>query len=260
MPSPAMRKATFFLSDLHLGAAYDPDSRSREKRVVAFLDSIKDEAKAIYLLGDILDYWYEYRYVVPRGHVRLFGKLAELSDAGLEITWLTGNHDIWIFDYLPNELGIKVVDSAMRVNIDGKEFYLAHGDRTGCDSPWFMAMQRMFRSKILQKLFAMINPRWTVPFALRWSSSSRQKPQLAEDDEKTSHALDRLSSFCREYLQSHQKVQYFIFGHLHVVAERDITKTAKMMVIGDWLAHYSYARFENGHLTLHTYQNTEVRK
>ncbi len=101
---------TYFLSDLHLGAPYFPDSRESEKRVVSFLDSIKEDADAIYLLGDILDYWYEYRYVVPRGFVRFFGKLAELSDAGVKITWLIGNHDIWIFDYIHTELGVRVRD------------------------------------------------------------------------------------------------------------------------------------------------------
>ena len=101
---------TYFISDLHLGARYIAEPREHEMRVVRWLDSIKHNAKRIFLLGDILDYWYEYRYVVPRGHVRFLGKLAELADSGVEITWMTGNHDIWLFDYLSSELGIKVVD------------------------------------------------------------------------------------------------------------------------------------------------------
>jgi len=100
----------YFLSDLHLGAPYFSDSREAEARVVRFLDSIQDDADAIYLLGDVLDYWYEYRYVVPRGFVRFFGKLAELADSGIKIVWFIGNHDIWIFDYLPSEIGIRVVE------------------------------------------------------------------------------------------------------------------------------------------------------
>lgn len=248
-----MSKATYFISDLHLGAVYDLNSHEREKKVVAFLDSVKHDAKAIYLLGDILDYWYEYRYVVPRGHVRLFGKLAELSDSGVEITWLTGNHDIWIFDYLPEELGITVVDSATTAVIDGKEFYLAHGDRTGCDSRWFRCMQRMFRNRFLQRMFASINPRWTIPFALRWSSSSRRKPQLCADEERTAFALQRLVEFCRNYLELHPKTRYFLFGHLHIVARKEIADKVEMYVIGDWLSHFSYARYADGNLSLHTY-------
>ena len=125
------KKYTYFLSDLHLGAPYFKESREAELRVVRFLDSIKDHVDAIYLLGDVLDYWYEYRYVVPRGFVRFFGKLAELSDSGIKITWIIGNHDIWIFDYIPNELGIEVIDGSIVRNIYGKEFFLAHGDGLG---------------------------------------------------------------------------------------------------------------------------------
>lgn len=249
-----MRKATYFISDLHLGAAYDKDSRQRERHVVEFLDSIKEDAGAIFLLGDILDYWYEYKYVVPKGHVRLFGKLAELSDSGVRITWLTGNHDIWIFDYLPEELGITVVDSELRTEIDGIDFFLAHGDRTGCDSMFFRIMQRLFRNRVCQSLFAAINPRWTVPFAFRWSASSRQKPQLYGDDRRSDEALDRLSEYCDSYLKVNPGIKYFIFGHLHILARRKLAEDAEILVIGDWLSHYSYARFADGVLSVNTFQ------
>lgn len=250
-----MRNAcnTYFLSDLHLGAAYDKGSRDRERRAVAFLDSIKHKAKAVYLLGDILDYWYEYRYVVPRGFVRLFGKLAELSDEGVEITWLTGNHDIWIFDYLPTELGIRVVDSSLAVTINGSDFYLAHGDRTGCDSRWFCIMQKLFRNKFCQRLYASLNPRWTIPFALRWSTSSRQKPQLSDNDERSAAALLRLENFCKGYLADHPLTRYFLFGHLHIVARRSLGKESEMIVLGDWLKHFSYAVFDGHSLSLHSF-------
>ena len=125
------RRLTYFLSDFHLGARYFDSPLDNERRVVAFLDSIKDSAKEIYLLGDILDYWYEYRYVVPRGFTRFFGKIAELSDLGVKIYWFIGNHDIWIFDYLPSELGITVVDGPMVKDISGKRFFLDHGDAVG---------------------------------------------------------------------------------------------------------------------------------
>ena len=121
----------YFLSDLHLGAPYFADSREAEKRVVDFLDSIKEEGDALFLLGDILDYWYEYRYVVPRGFVRFFGKLAELADRGVRIVWFIGNHDIWIFDYLPTELGIEVVDGYAVEELDGHKFLMTHGDGIG---------------------------------------------------------------------------------------------------------------------------------
>ena len=130
--------SVYFLSDLHLGAPYFPDSKDSERRIVSFLDYIKKDAEAIYLLGDILDYWYEYRYAVPRGFVRFFGKLAELSDAGIKIVWIKGNHDIWIYDYLPTELGIEVVDGA--VSVEGRGNNHVHSgssdgfSETGCAS------------------------------------------------------------------------------------------------------------------------------
>ena len=122
------RTKTYFLSDFHLGASYISDKHGQERRIIRFLDSIKEDAKEIYLLGDILDYWFEYRYVVPRGFVRFFGKIAELTDAGIKVHWFIGNHDIWIFDYLPNELGVDITDGSLIKVIDGKKFYLAHGD------------------------------------------------------------------------------------------------------------------------------------
>lgn len=155
----------YFLSDLHLGAPYFTDSKEAEKRVVSFLDEIKDDAEVIYLLGDILDYWYEYRYVVPRGFVRFFGKLAELADKGIRIVWFIGNHDIWIFDYLPSELGIEVVDGSLVEEIDGKIFFMTHGDGIGRLKPSFRFLRGLFRNKACQKAFSAIHPRWTVPFA-----------------------------------------------------------------------------------------------
>lgn len=247
------RTQTYFLSDLHLGAAYDKSSRERELRVVAFLDSIKRNARALYLLGDILDYWYEYRYVVPKGFVRIFGKLAELTDAGVKVTWLTGNHDIWLFSYLQQELGVEVVDSELTADIDGTLFYMAHGDRTGCDSRTFRLIQSLFRNRFCQRLYSAINPRWTIPFALRWSASSRQKPQLCSNPERKKMALERLESFCLSYLKKHPDIRFFMFGHLHVVVRRILEPQTEMLVIGDWLQHFTYARFDGRELTIHRY-------
>ena len=167
------RRLTYFLSDFHLGARYFDSPLDNERRVVAFLDSIKDSAKEIYLLGDILDYWYEYRYVVPRGFTRFFGKIAELSDLGVKIYWFIGNHDIWIFDYLPSELGITVVDGPLVKDISGKRFFLDHGDAVGKRKLSFRILRSVFRNKVCQKLYAAIHPRWTIPFALGWSAREK---------------------------------------------------------------------------------------
>lgn len=230
---------TYFLSDLHLGAPYFSDSHEAEKRVVAFLDSIKHDAEAIYLLGDVLDYWYEYRYVVPRGFVRFFGKLAELSDAGVRITWMIGNHDIWIFDYLPSELGIRVVDGSLVEEVYGQKLFLAHGDGVGKHPVTFRMLRSIFRSKICQFFYSAIHPRWTVPFAYSWSRHSRANGR--KPGEEWHPLLDHLHSFSMEYLGSHPDIRHFIFGHLHILKQEQLSPTSDLTVIGDWISHFSYA-------------------
>lgn len=241
----------YFLSDLHLGAPYFADSREAEKRVVAFLDSIKDDAEVLYLLGDILDYWYEYRYVVPRGFVRFFGKLAELSDRGIRIVWFIGNHDIWIYDYLPNELGIEVVDGSLVENIDGKYFYMTHGDGIGKLKPSFRFLRKLFRNKACQKAFSAIHPRWTVPFAYNWSRHSRKIEGPSKSDAE--RMMRNITEFSREYLQQHPEINYFIFGHLHLLERFAIAPASEIVVLGEWIATFSYAVWDGSSLQLQTY-------
>ncbi|MDE6757468.1 MAG: UDP-2,3-diacylglucosamine diphosphatase, partial [Muribaculaceae bacterium] len=167
------QKPIYFISDLHLGSTYDPHSRQRERLVTEFLESIADKAGAIYLVGDILDYWYEYRTVVPRGYVRFFGALAALADKGVKITWFIGNHDIWLFDYLRDEIGIEIIDGQLVTDIYGKRFLITHGDGVGKLPRGFRFIRSVFRNRVCQKLYASIHPRWTIPFALKWSSHSR---------------------------------------------------------------------------------------
>lgn len=242
----------YFLSDLHLGAPYFADSREAEKRVVDFLDSIKEEVDALFLLGDILDYWYEYRYVVPRGFVRFFGKLAELADRGVRIVWFIGNHDIWIFDYLPTELGIEVVDGYAVEELDGHKFLMTHGDGIGRLKPSFRLLRRLFRSKVCQKLFSGIHPRWTVPFAYNWSRHSRKIEGPSPEDAR--RMMSNILEFSTQYLAEHPDVEYFIYGHLHLFERVRIAASAEMIVLGEWIARFSYARWDDRELTLHEYR------
>lgn len=240
--------STYFLSDLHLGAPYFPDSHEAERRVVAFLDHIKDDAEAIYLLGDILDYWYEYRYVVPRGFVRFFGKLAELADSGVRIVWMIGNHDIWISDYLPKELGIEVVDGVLRERINGLEFLLTHGDGVGKLKPSFRFLRGLFRNKVCQKAFSAIHPRWTVPFAYNWSRHSRMKGESRGiPDEKL---LENLRAFTVAYHKEHPEVDYFVYGHVHVLSREEVDEGCEMIVLGEWIHTFSYAVLQGKRLDL----------
>ncbi len=240
--------AVYFLSDLHLGAPYFPDSREAEIRVVGWLESIRHDAEAIYLLGDILDYWYEYRYVVPRGFVRFFGKLAELTDSGIKIVWLIGNHDIWIRDYIPSELGVEVHDGSLVETIQGKKVYMTHGDGVGRLPAGFRFIRSVFRNRFCQWLFSGIHPRWTVPFAYSWSRHSRTH---GEPPDQWSHPLlDHLREFAREYHAAHPDIDYFLFGHLHIVVDEEIAPGARLLLLGDWITRFTYARMEKGKIEL----------
>ena len=241
-------KKAYFLSDLHLGAPYMSDTKERERRIVSFLDSIKQDAGAIYLLGDILDYWYEYRYVVPRGYVRFFGKLAELSDSGVRIVWLKGNHDIWIFDYLPDELGIEVKDGSIVEEIYGKKFFLSHGDGVGKLEPSFRFIRGMFRNKSCQWLFSGIHPRWTVPFAYKWSAYSRKEGEERGLPDET--LLKNLKEFVASYHKDHPEIDYFVFGHVHVFSREEMEGGAEMVVLGEWIRTFSYAVMDEEGLRL----------
>ncbi len=235
----------YFLSDIHLGASYISNSRAHERRVVEFLRSIRSDAKEIYLLGDILDYWYEYKNVVPRGYVRFLGELASLSDAGVKITWLTGNHDIWLFDYIRNEIGVELIDAPYieRV-IAGKRFVLAHGDRLGYRKPGFKFICKLFRNKLCQKMYAAVHPRWTIPLAHGWSSSSRDSGEAWD--------LDKFEDFIINNAKSiNAEADYIVMGHYHVMLNRKIENTeTSVIVLGDWISNNSYGCFDGKQFTL----------
>lgn len=245
------RTLTYFISDLHLGALTMDNPLDHERRVVRFLHSIKPTAKRLYLLGDVLDYWYEYRTVVPRGFTRFFGALADLADSGVEVTWFIGNHDIWIFDYLPNEIGMRVVDGVEIADLDGKRFFLSHGDGVGKLSPGFRFIRGLFRNRFCQLLFSSIHPRWTIPFAHRWSASSRGSspgPAHSKGEEEPYVA------FAREYIKNHPHIDYFILGHRHILMDMEIAPKSKLIVLGDWIYHFSYAVWDGDELILKKFE------
>lgn len=248
-----MRDKTYFISDLHLGASYIADPREHELRAVRFLRSIAADCRRLYLLGDVLDFWWEYRNVVPRGFTRFFGALAELADSGVEIVWFKGNHDIWIFDYLPNEIGLKVHDGVMFTEMDGKCFLLEHGDGVG-RLPWtFRRLRGLFRCRWAQRLYAALHPRWTVGFAHAWSSHSRKQGGYVASE----HAADSLIEFATDYNKlrgHHPKVDYFIFGHCHVLLQKPLPDGSEVVILGDWIRNFSYAVWDGKALTTHVFK------
>lgn len=242
-----------FLSDLHLGAKYIADPLNHEKRICEFLLEQGRDADHIYFLGDILDYWYEYKYVVPKGYIRFLGTLAHLTDNGVKITWLTGNHDIWLFGYLSKELGIEIIDSPVILReIGSKKFILSHGDRIGKSDMSFKLISSLFRNKICQKIFASIHPRWTVPFAHNWSSSSRCSHMVAEENDNI--LRDIVIEDSKDIINQYPDIRYIIMGHHHIMMDKKISGTnVDVIVLGDWIDKFSYAFFDGKELKLLRY-------
>ncbi|MDR2234259.1 MAG: UDP-2,3-diacylglucosamine diphosphatase [Tannerella sp.] len=239
----------YFAADAHLGNRYITDPMETEKKLVRWLDSIKDDAQAIYFLGDMFDYWYEYKYVVPKGHVRFLGKLAELADRGIEIHLMIGNHDIWMFDYLPAEIGATIHQGPLTINLLGAQFLLAHGDEVGKHTFGFRFLQSLFRNKICQFLYAGIHPRWTFGLARRWSYNSRKKgmPEMSENLE---WSVGYLIDYAKQCLSSNPEIRFLIFGHQHKMVDMQLSPTTRLLVTGDWMKYFSYIRWDGNDLTL----------
>ncbi len=238
-------KNTYFISDLHLGAKYMTDGLERERRVCRFLDSIKDDAAELFLLGDILDYWYEYKYVVPRGYIRFLGKLAELADMGIKLTWVTGNHDVWLFDYLRDQLNMTVLNGHTIVEAQGRRVLIAHGDDVGVQPAMYRFTRWCFYNKVCQWLYAAIHPRWTYPIATGWSSDNRTRRNPEQQSAISERALQRLVDFSHGYYNGHQDVEAFIYGHIHVARVVNDGGMPPVIFLGEWINLCSYVVLDN---------------
>ena len=232
-------KNVYFLSDAHLGSRAIEHGRTQERRLVNFLDSIKHKASAVYLLGDMFDFWYEFRLVVPKGYTRFLGKISELTDMGVEVHYFIGNHDIWCGDYLTKECGVIMHCEPLTTEIYGKEFYLAHGDGLGDPDKKFKLLRRMFHSTTLQRMFSAIHPRWSVELGLTWAKHSR----LKRIDGK----------------ESHPNINFFIYGHRHIELDLMLSATSRVLILGDWINFFSYAVFDGENLFLEEYIEGETQ-
>ncbi len=244
------RTKTYFAADMHLGARYITDHRAHEARVTAFLDSIKDEAKRLYLLGDVLDYWFEYNSVVPRGHVRFFGKLAELADSGVEITWMTGNHDVWLRDYLRDEIGMTVVTGQLTVDINGHRFLLSHGDDIGPRSWNYRFMKWCFLNPVCQWLYAGIHPNISHRVATSWSSHNRTSRKIEHEADNMATTVAMLNDGIEQISREHPDIEYFVTGHLHCPGITHTASGATSVRLGDWLNGSSYAVWDGEQIEL----------
>ena len=250
-----MGSRIYFASDAHLGARYHDSAIDVERRLVRWLDSIRCDAKAIYFLGDMFDYWYEYKYVVPKGFVRFLGKIAELSDEGIDIHFFVGNHDIWMFDYLPQEIGATIHRDLVTVDLLGKRFLLGHGDEIDYRSKSFRFIRAMFRNRFCQWLYSAIHPRWTFGFALGWSLSSRKKGLKKDCVSKfQGEANEYQVLFAKEYLKEHPDINFFIFGHRHIMLDLMLNRDSRILLAGDWMQYFSYIVWDGEDLVLDQFE------
>lgn len=253
----SLRDKTYFLSDAHLGAAYIDNPRGHEQALVDMLSMMGDDARAIYMLGDMLDFWFEYRNVVPKGFVRFFGQIARLVDCGVPVFWFKGNHDMWTQGYLEQELGVTVVNEEMTAEIDGSWFYLSHGDREGPQPAAYRFMRAGFRNEFCRRIGAAVHPRWLMSFGHRWSADNRDKhPEVGH---YTGDATEAQMIFAREYSVGHPEIKYYVFGHRHILDQRPVPGTdAILTCLGDCFKQMSYAVFDGEKLQLKQFDSAKL--
>ena len=252
-------KPIYFLSDAHLGSRAIPHGRTQERRLVRFLDSIKEKAGAVYLLGDMFDFWYEYKLVVPKGYTRFLGKVSELTDLGVEVHFFTGNHDIWAFDYLEKECGCIIHRKPETLELGDRLFFLAHGDGLGDPDPKFKFLRWLFHNRVAQVLFSALHPRWGLDFGLRWAAHSRRKHEAEEHPQYLGEDKEHLVLFAKQYLQSHPDVNYFIFGHRHIELDLMLSHDCRLFILGDWISQFTYAVFDGRELRIDNYLEGETQ-
>lgn len=261
------RNKIYFTSDAHLGSGFHPDPLEVERCLVRWLISIKPSALAVYFLGDIFDYWFEYKNVVPRGHTRFLGTLALMRDEGVEIHFFAGNHDVWFSDYLEQELGATIHHRSEVVELLGKRFRLSHGDEEYTQERWsYKLLYHIFRSPLCRWLYAGIHPRWTVGFALAWSLHSRKQGLKKRTIGQIPHAYrneyfevenELLVRFTKTYMLKNPEIDFFLYGHRHIMLDLMLKDGKRMMILGDWLQYKSYAVWDGEHLSLEQFEQEE---
>jgi len=240
-----MTQKIYFASDFHLGSPNHKESRIREDRIVRWLNFIEPSCSELFLMGDVFDFWFEYKRVVPKGYVRLLGKLANMSDAGIKIYFFKGNHDMWVNDYFIKELGMQIISDEFEMERGGKTFYMHHGDGLGPGDHKYKFLRKVFRNPVCQWLFSLVPARIGMGIADAWADSSRQKKAhqftTIEEEWLATHAKDQL-------LKKHY--DYFIFGHRHLPLDLKVGESSRYVNTGEWMNFSSYAVFDGNELSL----------
>lgn len=245
------RKNIYFASDFHLGIPSYEKSLAREKKIVRWLDSIAPNARQIYLMGDIFDFWYEYKKVVPKGFVRLQGKIAELCDQGIEIFFFKGNHDMWMFRYFQKELGITLISDELKFEVDGKQFFLHHGDGLGPGDYSYKFLKKVFRNPLCIWLFGILPNRIGLGIAHYFSSKSRLAN--AANDEVFQEGKEWLLLYCNEVVEK-ESYDFMIFGHRHLPLDIKLKNGGRYINLGEWMHHSTYAVYDGNDLKLEKFE------
>jgi UDP-2,3-diacylglucosamine hydrolase len=242
----------YFASDFHLGIPDYESSLLREKMLVSWLEEARKDAAAIFLMGDVFDFWFEYKTVVPKGYVRLLGKLLQITDDGIPVHLFTGNHDIWAFDYLQKEIGIQLHRKPEVFQLLGKTFYLAHGDGLGPGDNGYKFLKKVFSNRVNQFLFRWLHPDIGAKMGLYFSHKSRLANVIKEDKKENLNRIEdeMLYKYAISLIKNGDKSDYYIFGHRHRPVNTVLGPGSHLVILGDWLKHFSFAEFDGNVLNL----------
>ncbi len=245
-------KKIYFISDFHLGVPSHEASLIREKKIIQFIESIESDLAELYLVGDIFDFWFEHKYSVPKGYVRLLGKLANLSDRGVALHLFSGNHDMWMFDYLKQEINAQIYHEPIQRIINGKQFYIGHGDGLGPGDYGYKFIKKVFRNKLAQWLYARFHPNFS--FGLAHFFSRKSRAYTGDSDAKfLGKENEWLYIYCESILKQ-KHFDYFVFGHRHLPLDLEINAESKYINLGDWIDYNTYAVFDGDTLKLLKYE------
>ena len=248
MTATDTHKKVYFFFDSHFGVPDREQSLVRERKLIDFLDMIKQDALELYIMGDLFEFWFEYRTVIQKGYVRLLGKLAEISDAGIPVFFFRGNHDVWAFDYLAEELNFQIYPDTLVREIMGKKFFLGHGDGLGEGDNGYKFLKKVFRNRLNQWLFRWLHPDIGTRMGLFWSNKSRVAHENTGIELVNEAGIKRLTGYCEEAARKDPDIDYFVFGHIHKPKVVPIGEKAMYYSIGDWIKYYSYLVFDGDKL------------